>query len=214
MKHKFQEMNWTISSGKNKKPSEIWDTTRCFSFFHSWQLNNKKSCTQCLVQGSQSKRNLNIVDQAYCFSWGSLYQRRPTFLAKKSYTKTSTIACTAVLSSIFNLAGKSLVQTQQWIYQRNFRYRFKVSNNKYNITDVVLVSLLTLNRFHTFFWCFRCWIWTSTCRLGSSSIFTVFFKKIPNVNLVFLLLTLIAYFVCYEKYFLEVKKNLSNHSFY
>ena len=32
--------------------------------------------------------------------------------------------------------------------------------------DVVSVSfLLTLNRFHTLFQCFHCWIWTSKCRL-------------------------------------------------
>ena len=28
------------------------------------------------------------------------------------------------------------------------------------------VYLLTLNRFHTLFWCFHCWLWTSTQRLG------------------------------------------------
>ena len=27
---------------------------------------------------------------------------------------------------------------------------------------------ITLNRFHTLFWCFHCWLWTSKCRLGSS----------------------------------------------
>ena len=32
--------------------------------------------------------------------------------------------------------------------------------------DVVLLSLLlTLNRFHTLFWCFY-WFWTSKCRIG------------------------------------------------
>ena len=34
--------------------------------------------------------------------------------------------------------------------------------------DIILVPLLlTLNRFHTLFWCFQCWIWTRKCRLGS-----------------------------------------------
>ena len=32
--------------------------------------------------------------------------------------------------------------------------------------DVVLVFLLTLNTFHTFFWCFCCWPWTSKYLLG------------------------------------------------
>ena len=27
---------------------------------------------------------------------------------------------------------------------------------------------ITLNRFHTLFWCFHCWLWTSKCRLGPS----------------------------------------------
>ena len=26
--------------------------------------------------------------------------------------------------------------------------------------------LLALNRFHTLFWCFSCWLWTSECKLG------------------------------------------------
>ena len=32
-------------------------------------------------------------------------------------------------------------------------------------TDVVLVSLLTLDRFHTWFWCLHCWLRTSKCWL-------------------------------------------------
>ena len=27
--------------------------------------------------------------------------------------------------------------------------------------------VLTLGRFHWFFWCFHCWLWTSKCQLGS-----------------------------------------------
>ena len=34
------------------------------------------------------------------------------------------------------------------------------------VNDVVLVSLLsTLKWFHTLFWCFCCWLWTSKCWL-------------------------------------------------
>ena len=41
-----------------------------------------------------------------------------------------------------------------------------------HINDVVLVSLLlTLNRFQTLLWCFRCWLWTSKCTLRRSSVF-------------------------------------------
>ena len=41
-----------------------------------------------------------------------------------------------------------------------------------NVIDVVLVSLLlTLNKFHRFFWCFHCWIWTSKSRLGNNKTF-------------------------------------------
>ena len=37
--------------------------------------------------------------------------------------------------------------------------------HKNNVIDVVLVSLLlTLKKFQTFFMCFYCWIWKSTCR--------------------------------------------------
>ena len=35
--------------------------------------------------------------------------------------------------------------------------------------DIVLESLLlTLNKFHTLFWCFHCWLWISKCWLGST----------------------------------------------
>ena len=35
-----------------------------------------------------------------------------------------------------------------------------------DVMDVVLLSLLlTLNRLHTLFWCFHCWVWTSKCQL-------------------------------------------------
>ena len=35
------------------------------------------------------------------------------------------------------------------------------------INDIVIVSLfLTLNKFHTLFWCFYCWICISKCRLS------------------------------------------------
>ena len=40
--------------------------------------------------------------------------------------------------------------------------------------------LLTLNRFHTFFWCFHCWLWTSKWR--PSLILRWYRAKIVNVN--------------------------------
>ena len=50
-------------------------------------------------------------------------------------------------------------------------YLFKVNNGnirKRHDIDVFLVFLsLTLNIFHTFFWCFFCWLWTSKCSLES-----------------------------------------------
>ena len=43
---------------------------------------------------------------------------------------------------------------------------FKV-NNKHGVNDVVLVFLLlTLNKFHTFFWWFYCWLWGCTVSRG------------------------------------------------
>ena len=54
-----------------------------------------------------------------------------------------------------------LVQSQQWKHQKN-------QCNIYEFTDVVLSTLLmTLNKFHALFWCLHCWIWRSSCRLGS-----------------------------------------------
>ena len=64
-------------------------------------------------------------------------------------------------------------------------YLFKVNNRKnrkmceicskliiktpeqHDGNDVILMSLLlTLNRFHTLFWCFHSWLWTNQCQLG------------------------------------------------
>ena len=56
------------------------------------------------------------------------------------------------------LSRHLLVQSQQGKYQNN-------------VNNVVLVSfLLTLNRFHTLFWCFDCWLWTSKYRLGCETV--------------------------------------------
>ena len=58
-----------------------------------------------------------------------------------------------------------LVQKQQWKHQNNVWNLFKVNNK--DTRRLVLVSLLlSLNRIHTLFWCYHCWLWISNCRLG------------------------------------------------
>ena len=54
------------------------------------------------------------------------------------------------------------------VNNRNSRTMWEICLNlTININDVVLVSsVLTLNRFHTLFWCFHCWLWISKCQLG------------------------------------------------
>ena len=54
------------------------------------------------------------------------------------------------------------------VNNRNSRTMWEICLNlTININDVVLVSsMLTLNRFHTLFWCFHCWLWISKCQLG------------------------------------------------
>ena len=43
-----------------------------------------------------------------------------------------------------------------------------------NMNDVVLVLvLLTLNRFHTLFWCFHDWLWTSKCGPREKQLFAI-----------------------------------------
>ena len=56
------------------------------------------------------------------------------------------------------------VQSQQWKHQNNVWNLFKVNNKDYRTT-----SLTTERRhiFHTLFWCYHCWLWTSECHLGS-----------------------------------------------
>ena len=44
------------------------------------------------------------------------------------------------------------------------------------VKSVLVSLLLTLNRFHTLFWCFQCWIWKSKCRLVTQFDFGISFK--------------------------------------
>ena len=46
--------------------------------------------------------------------------------------------------------------------------------------------LLALDRFHTLFWCFHCWLWIIKCRLASSQK-AAFIKKFLNSSRFFLL---------------------------
>ena len=56
-----------------------------------------------------------------------------------------------------------LVQSRQWKHQNNVRNLFKVNNN---VSDIVPGSLLLiLEKLHTMFSCFHCWIWASKCRV-------------------------------------------------
>ena len=50
-------------------------------------------------------------------------------------------------------------------------YLFKVQNNVWDMFKVNNkdTRLLTLNRFHTLFWWFYCWSWTSKCRLNPTT---------------------------------------------
>ena len=68
---------------------------------------------------------------------------QPTFTCSKSTTETTKQCVKSVQNS------KLTIKTQE---RRPWR---------------ALVSLLlTLNRFHTLFWCFHCWLWASKCCPG------------------------------------------------
>ena len=56
-----------------------------------------------------------------------------------------------------------------WIFWFQNRFQNKWSDSETS-NDFILVSLLlTLNRFHTLFWCFHYWFWTSKSWLGGKS---------------------------------------------
>ena len=52
-----------------------------------------------------------------------------------------------------------LVQSQDWKQQKNVWILFKV-NNKGTRKRHLMSLFLSLNRFHKFFWCLHCWLWT------------------------------------------------------
>ena len=85
--------------------------------------------------------------------------------------KISTPSCIFVPSARQKILGFS------WTHPAGI-YLFKVNKRstrtKCEVNDVVLVSILfTLNKFHTLFCCFCCWLWTSKCRLGKLQTKTV-----------------------------------------
>ena len=97
------------------------------------------------------------------------------FLDFLTFTKVKVFRNFVICNWITNVL---LVQSQHQKHQNNMLNLFKANqkhqnnmwnlfkaNNKQNRTKS-LTLLLTLNRFHTFFWCFCCWFWTSKCRLG------------------------------------------------
>ena len=65
---------------------------------------------------------------------------------------------------------------QRWKYGNIVWYLFKV-----DVIDVFLVSLLlTLDRFHTLFWCFHYWLWISKYRFSEHCLR---FAKFPEEHL-------------------------------
>ena len=69
-----------------------------------------------------------------------------------------------------------MVQSQQWKHQSNVRNLFNIYNKepeqhhwrRFGIFIGVVWEflLLNLNEFHKLFWCFHCWLSTSTCQLS------------------------------------------------
>ena len=65
----------------------------------------------------------------------------------------------------------------RWRERKNsaniYLFKFNNKDHQNHVNDVVLVSLLlTLNRFHTLFWCSYCWLWTSKWQLESLILLT------------------------------------------
>ena len=65
----------------------------------------------------------------------------------------------------------AVVQSQQWKHQNIVSNLFKVNNKD---TRTRSITSITLNRFHTLYWCLYCWILTSECRLGTAEYFCLF----------------------------------------
>ena len=80
-----------------------------------------------------------------------------------------------------NLTKETLEQVLKYVQSWQWRYQ--------NDAGVALVSLLlTLNIFHTLFWCFSCQLWAGKCRLGAVLLSTnffglLFFLKMQNIRL-------------------------------
>ena len=82
----------------------------------------------------------------YLFNLGHVFTARPATTCSRSTMDT------------LEQCVKS-IQSQQYKHQSD-------------VAEVLLVSLLlTLNKFHTLFWCFLFWLWTSKCRLGGCTKF-------------------------------------------
>ena len=116
------------------------------------------------------KQNLTPSSPHLTIRQGRLYKLYPIgiYLLKVNNRNTRTMR---------EICSKLTIKIPEWR-----QWRFLVS------------LLLTLNRFHTLFWCFYCWLKTSNCRLGKSlsniskkfqaktllKIFADWLKKSPN----------------------------------
>ena len=119
-----------------------------------------------------------------------------------SWEKLSLVLSLKWIEMIFNIMIMKNKLITQWVFtcaNSTWRHRSNVWNlNKVNnkgtrTTSMTLpltkLKLLTLNRFHTLFWCFHCWLWTSKCPLGRSC--TVTSVKPDNLVLSFFVVWLV-----------------------
>ena len=82
-----------------------------------------------------------------------------------------------LLLSIISVWLYKMYPTNIYLFKFNNRSTIKrceicsklTINHQNDVRDVLLVFfLLTLNIFHTFFWCFCCWLETNKCYLGQT----------------------------------------------
>ena len=140
------------------------------------QIKKCHSVIQCV--------HLNTFESS-CFplAWKILFESIWEYLHQISSSNTLTLfkanfclASYAIVSLFFLSANlfhclrlqpaftclKSLIETPNNMWNL---FKVNIKDARTMLLKFWCLFLVTLNRFHTFFWCFHCWLWTNKCGL-------------------------------------------------
>ena len=115
-------------------------------------------------------------------SWFSSSSNATPGSGCRKNTEISFVSWFSVKFSLLNTSNMKVKPTNIYLFKLNNRnsgerceirskLTIKIAERRKWRHNVVLVSLFALNIFHTFSYCFYCWLWTGKCLLGITSLY-------------------------------------------